>query len=179
LRAATLDLVVLDRDGVINIDSTQYIKSPAEWIPVPGALDAIAELTRADIAVVVATNQSAVGRGMISEATLGRIHARMIDAVESAGGRLSGIYYCPHRPDANCECRKPRPGLLRQIEADFGRPLAGVPFIGDSESDVNAALAVGARPILIGAFGATQGADVESFADLRAAVRSLIGEAER
>ncbi|MFO7287879.1 MAG: D-glycero-beta-D-manno-heptose 1,7-bisphosphate 7-phosphatase [Gammaproteobacteria bacterium] len=143
-------LVVLDRDGVINADSDEYVKSPDEWHPLPGSLEAIARLHRAGFDVVVATNQSGVGRGLFSRETLEAIHARMRDAVAAAGGRIAGIYYCPHRPEDGCTCRKPKPGLLRRIEADFGQPLDGVPFVGDKLADVEAALAVGARPIFVG-----------------------------
>ena len=142
-------LVILDRDGVINRESVNFIRSPAEWIPLPGALRAIAALTRAGFAVVVATNQSGVGRGLFSAAMLAEIHRHMIVAVEAEGGRLAGIFACPHAPEANCDCRKPRPGLLRQIEAAFGRSLAGTAVVGDSERDIRAAQAVGARPILV------------------------------
>ncbi len=143
-------LVVLDRDGVINADSDEYVKSPDEWHPLPGSLEAIARLCRAEFDVVVATNQSGVGRGLYTIDTLDAIHARMRDAVAAAGGRIAGIYYCPHRPEDRCECRKPAPGLLHRIAADFGQALDGVPFVGDKLSDAEAAVAAGARPVFIG-----------------------------
>ncbi len=142
-------VVILDRDGVINRESVHFIRSPAEWIPLPGSLQAIADLTRAGFAVVVATNQSGVGRGLFSAETLAEIHRHMTAAVEAQGGRLAGIFVCPHAPQDNCDCRKPRPGLLRQVAAAFGGSLAGTVVVGDSERDIRAAQAVGARPVLV------------------------------
>jgi len=171
-------LVLIDRDGVINRDSTQYIRSVEEWQPLPGSLEAIAELTRAGFAVAVVTNQSGVGRGFLTEATLGAIHAAMRAAVEAAGGRIAGIFYCPHRPDEGCDCRKPRPGLLYRAADALGLAVAGAPFVGDKASDVEAARAAGARPILVGtAHPEPAPAGVERYADLAAAARQLIGEA--
>ena len=142
-------LVILDRDGVVNRESKDFIRSPAEWIPLPGALEAIAALTAGGFAVVVASNQSGVGRGLFTAATLAAINTRMTAEVEQAGGRLAGIFVCPHAPEDGCSCRKPKPGQLRQVEADFGVDLAGVPAVGDSERDLQAAQAVGARAILV------------------------------
>lgn len=176
-------LVILDRDGVINQDSEAYVKSPEEWIPIPGSLQAIADLTRAGYVVVVASNQAGVGRGLFDLAALERIHAKMQDAVARQGGRIAGIFYCPHHPDAHCDCRKPKPGLLKQISAHFGAGLTNVPFIGDSMRDIEAALAVGARPILVRTgYGAQTIAEselprsIETYPDLAAAARQLIGE---
>jgi D-glycero-D-manno-heptose 1,7-bisphosphate phosphatase len=143
------ELIVLDRDGVINHDSDEYIKSPAEWIGYPRSIEAIAQLSAAGFEIVVATNQSGLGRGLFDGATLDAIHAKMIDVIEAAGGRIASIYVCPHRPDEGCDCRKPAPGLLRRIEADFGTMLSGVPVVGDKASDMRAAMAVGARPMLV------------------------------
>jgi D-glycero-D-manno-heptose 1,7-bisphosphate phosphatase len=178
LSAPSTRLVLIDRDGVINRDSDEYIKSVEEWVPLPGSLEAIAELTRAGFAVAVITNQSGIGRGLFTEETLEEIHAAMRRAVEAAGGRIAGIFHCPHRPDEGCDCRKPRPGLLRQAAAALGAELDGVAFIGDKHSDVEAARAVGARPVLVGSVtaGAQAGA-VEHYPDLAAAARQLIGEA--
>lgn len=142
-------LIVLDRDGVINEDSEDFIKSPDEWKAIDGSLEAIAMLHQAGYRVVVATNQSGLGRGLFSEAQLQAIHEKMRAAIENAGGRLAGIYYCPHHPNEGCDCRKPAPGLLRRVAADFGVSLQGTPCIGDKRSDLDAALAVGARPILV------------------------------
>ena len=140
---------MLDRDGVINRESDAFIKTPAEWQPLPGSLEAIRTLTMHGFDVVVATNQSGVGRGLIDRPALQAIHAKMRDAVTEAGGRLAGVYFCPHLPDEGCDCRKPAPGLLQRIERDFGQSLQGRPVIGDSARDLDAALAVNARPILV------------------------------
>lgn len=178
-------IVVLDRDGVINEDSGEFIKSVAEWQPIPGSLEAIAELTAAGFLVAVVTNQSGVARGLFTEETLLAIHRHMTAAVERAGGRLAGIYYCPHHPDDGCECRKPRPGLLRRLERDLGLSLSGAPFVGDRVSDVLAAEMVGATPILVrtGTGPATerllQNRSVEVFADLKAAAHALIAGMEK
>jgi D-glycero-D-manno-heptose 1,7-bisphosphate phosphatase len=175
-------LVIVDRDGVVNEDSTEYIKSIAEWRPIPGSLEAIATLTRAGYRVAVLTNQSGVGRGLFDEATLAAIHAHMRDAVRAAGGELAGIYHCPHVPEAGCDCRKPLPGLFRQLERDLGLSVSGVPYVGDKLSDVEAAEAAGAVPILV---RTGQGAKVERvvrargvpvFDDLRSVARSLVQE---
>ena len=144
-----MKLVILDRDGTINYDSDQYIKSPTEWKPIPGSLEAIARLTQGDWRVVVATNQSGIERGLFDMATLNAIHAEMHRAVNQAGGRIDAIFFCPHAADSNCECRKPRPGLLREIGARFDIDLKGVPMIGDALRDVEAAAAVGAKPYLV------------------------------
>jgi D-glycero-D-manno-heptose 1,7-bisphosphate phosphatase len=144
-----MKLVVLDRDGTINHDSDQYIKSPAEWKPIKGSLEAIARLTQAGYRVVVATNQSGIARGLFDMATLNAIHDTMHRAVGQAGGRIDAIFFCPHAADSNCECRKPKPGMLREIAKRLGVPLAGVPIVGDALRDVQAAAAVGARPMLV------------------------------
>jgi len=171
--------VLIDRDGVINRDSDQYIRSVAEWRPLPGSLEAIAALTAAGFTVAVVTNQSGVGRGYFSEATLAAIHASMAARVAEQGGRIAGVFHCPHRPDEGCDCRKPKPGLLLQAAAHFGIDLAGVPFIGDKASDAEAALAAGARPILVGT-ASVEGAaaQAERYADLAAAASALIAERE-
>jgi len=144
-----MKLVILDRDGTINQDSDQYIKSPAEWKPIPGSLEAIARLTQGGWRIVVATNQSGIARGLFDMSTLNAIHAEMHRAVGQAGGRIDAIFFCPHAADSNCECRKPKPGLLREIGARFGVELEGVPMIGDSLRDLEAAAAAGARPWLV------------------------------
>ena len=174
-------LVLLDRDGVINRDSSEYIKSVEDWHVLPGALEAIADLCEAGIEVVVISNQSGVGRGLFTESTLEGIHAHMRAQIEAAGGRLSGIYFCPHRPDAGCDCRKPRPGLLLRAARDFNIEPSGVPFIGDKISDAEAAIAAGARPILVGTRTTAQerralAAPVEAYDDLAAAAAQLLAE---
>jgi len=176
-----MKLVILDRDGVINHDSAAYIKSPEEWKPIPGSLEAIALLSQAGYRVLVATNQSGIGRGLFEMATLNAIHDKMHRALGLAGGRIDGIFYCPHAQDAGCNCRKPKPGLLEEIAHRFGVDLNGVPFIGDSLRDLQAAVAVGAQPILVltgkGKKTRKDGdlpAGTVVYDDLAAAVRSLL-----
>lgn len=142
-------LVILDRDGVINRDSQAFIKSPHEWVALPGSIEAIARLCRAGFRVVIATNQSGVGRGLFSEQTLDDIHAKLEAAVEAGGGRISGVFVCPHLPEAGCDCRKPRPGLLNQIASAFDVALTAMPMIGDSLRDLEAAVAVGGQAVLV------------------------------
>jgi D-glycero-D-manno-heptose 1,7-bisphosphate phosphatase len=144
-----MKLIILDRDGVINHDSAHFIKSPAEWKPIAGSLDAIARLTQADYRVVVATNQSGVGRGLFDLDTLNAIHDKMHRAVQSVGGRIDAIFYCPHSADSKCNCRKPKPGMFERIGACFNVDLAGTPAVGDSLRDLQAAAAVGAQPLLV------------------------------
>lgn len=144
-----MKVVILDRDGVINHDSAAYIKSPGEWKPIPGSLEAIALLNQAGYRVVVASNQSGIGCGLFDMATLNAIHDKMHQALGQVGGRIDGIFYCPHTQDAACNCRKPRPGLLEEISRRLGVELAGVPMIGDSLRDLEAGAAVGALPILV------------------------------
>ena len=144
-----MKLVILDRDGTINHDSDQYIKSPAEWKPIKGSLEAIALLTQNGYRVVVATNQSGIARGLFDMATLNSIHDVMHKAVAQAGGRIDAVFFCPHAADANCECRKPNPGMLLAIGRRMSVPLDGVPFVGDGLRDLQAAAAVGAAPVLV------------------------------
>ena len=178
-------MVVLDRDGVINRESEDFIKTPDEWIPLSGSLDAIARLTSAGFPVIVATNQSGVGRGLFDLAALDAIHDKMRREVEAAGGDLAGIFFCPHTPEDGCDCRKPKPGLLRQIERRFDISLTGSPVIGDSARDLEAAVAVGAQPILVRTGNGRrtekeldERSDVRVFDDLAAAVDALL-EAEQ
>lgn len=142
-------LLILDRDGVINEDSDEYIKSPDEWVPIPGSLEAIARLNRADYRVVVATNQSGLARGYFDLDTLSQIHEKMYRMLASHGGRIDAVFFCPHGPDDACACRKPLPGLLEEIASRLRVPLDGVPAVGDSLRDIEAARAVGAHPILV------------------------------
>lgn len=144
-----MKLAILDRDGVINHDSPAYIKSPEEWRPFPGSLEAITRLNRAGYHVVLATNQSGVGRGLFEMATLNAIHDKMHRALAEVGGRLDAIFFCPHSQEANCNCRKPRAGLLDEIARRMNVTLEGVPVIGDALRDLEAAVAVRARPILV------------------------------
>jgi D-glycero-D-manno-heptose 1,7-bisphosphate phosphatase len=145
----TLKLIVLDRDGVINHDSDHFIKTPDEWRPIPGSLEAIARLNHAGYRVVVATNQSGIGRGLFDMATLNTIHEKLHKSLALAGGRIDALFYCPHTGDSGCECRKPKPGMLREIGQRFGVDMAGVPCVGDSLRDLLAAEAVGGQPMLV------------------------------
>jgi D-glycero-D-manno-heptose 1,7-bisphosphate phosphatase len=144
-----MKLVILDRDGVINIDSDQFIKSPEEWKPIPGSLEAIAGLNHAGYRVVVASNQSGIGRGLFDMAALNAINDKMYKALGQLGGRIDALFYCPHPAEANCACRKPKPGMLEDIARRFNAGLAGVPSIGDSLRDAQAAFAAGAQPMLV------------------------------
>ena len=144
-----MQLIILDRDGVVNEDSAAYIKSPEEWKPIPGSLEAIARLHRAGWHVIVATNQSGIARKLFDSDTLARIHEKMHRSVSDAGGLIDAIFFCPHGPHDNCNCRKPRPGLFLDIARRLRISLQGVPAIGDSLQDLHAAKAAGARPILV------------------------------
>ncbi|TDF83229.1 D-glycero-beta-D-manno-heptose 1,7-bisphosphate 7-phosphatase [Pseudomonas sp. H9] len=144
-----MKLLILDRDGVINQDSDAYIKSLDEWIPIPGSIEAIAQLSKAGWTVAVATNQSGIARGYYDLATLESMHARLRMLVAEQGGEVGLIVYCPHGPDEGCECRKPKPGMLRTIAAHYQVDLAGLWFVGDSKGDLEAALTVDAQPILV------------------------------
>lgn len=176
-------LVILDRDGVINEDSDDYIKTPEEYIPIPGSLEAIARLNQAGYTVVVATNQSGIGRGYFSLATLEAMHDKLRSLLAQVHGRIDGIFYCPHAPEDQCDCRKPRPGLYHQIASHFGISLTGVPAIGDSLRDLEAARAVGAKPILVRtgkgeralASGENLG-DVSVYDDLADAVEAILNK---
>ena len=178
LAPSDFDLVLLDRDGVINHDSDQYIKSPDEWYAIDGAMEAIAALQRR-FSVAVCTNQSGVGRGLFSSATLAAIHGKLNDAVTTAGGQALEVFFCPHRPDDGCLCRKPRPGLLTTAmqarSADPGRTL----YVGDSEKDLLAAEAAGCRSVLVRTGNGRQTEACEAarraavFDDLRALSQAL------
>ncbi|HYE71258.1 MAG TPA: D-glycero-beta-D-manno-heptose 1,7-bisphosphate 7-phosphatase [Ramlibacter sp.] len=144
-----MKLVILDRDGTINADSDEYIKSPEEWQPLPGALEAIARLNHAGWHVVVASNQSGLGRGLFDVGSLNAMHAKMHKLLSAHGGRIDAIFYCPHSPDEGCNCRKPLPGLFEQIADRFGVDLKGVPVVGDSLRDVQAGAVVGCEPHLV------------------------------
>jgi len=144
-----MKLVILDRDGVINHDSDAYIKSPAEWEPIEGSLEAIARLTSDGYRIIVATNQSGVARGLFDLSMLHRIHTRMLEAVRARGGEIEAIFFCPHGPDDGCRCRKPQTGLFEEIAERLKLNLNGVYAVGDSERDIVAAHAAGARPVLV------------------------------
>lgn len=181
-----LKAIILDRDGVINFDSPDYILSPEQWQPIPGSLQAIAHLHQAGLPVALASNQSALARKMITQSEFEAIHAKMLLEIESAGGFLDHVAYCPHGPDDACECRKPEPGLVQECLDAIG--MADQPeqvvMIGDSLRDVQAALAVGVRPILVqsgygDAAKIAQKAhaldpDIPVYADLGSAVDALL-----
>lgn len=142
-------LVILDRDGVINQDSLAYIKSPDEFVLLPGSAEAIARLNAAGYFVAVATNQSGIARGYYDVAQLAAIHEKMKALVQAAGGRIDMITYCPHMPDSGCFCRKPKPGMLLEIAKNFGCSCSQVPYVGDRVSDIQAAQAAGAIPLMV------------------------------
>ena len=144
-----MKLIILDRDGVINFDSEHFIKSPAAWKPIPGSLEAIARLSQSGYKVVVATNQSGIGRGLFDMDALNAIHEKMQRAVQTAGGRIDAIFYCPHADVANCDCRKPKPGMFERISACFNTDLSGIPTVGDSLRHLVAGVSQGAQPILV------------------------------
>ena len=147
--ASSMKLVILDRDGTINSDSDDFVKTPEEWLPLPGALEAIARLSHAGWHVVVASNQSGLGRGLFDVGTLNAMHAKMLKMLALQGGRMDAVFYCPHTAEDNCLCRKPKPGLFEQIGLRFGVPLKGVPTVGDSLRDALAGAAAGCEPHLV------------------------------
>jgi D-glycero-D-manno-heptose 1,7-bisphosphate phosphatase len=144
-----MKLVILDRDGTINHDSDQYIKSTSEWRPIDGSLEAIARLTQADYRIAVATNQSGIARGLFDTTTLIAIHDTLQRALGQVGGRVDGFFFCPHAADSACECRKPKPGMLLEIARRFNVSLDGVYMVGDALRDLQAAAAAGAKPVLV------------------------------
>ena len=180
-------LVVLDRDGVINADSDAYIKSPAEWLPIPGSLEAIARLNHGGFRVVVVTNQSGLARGLFSLEDLNAIHQKMRLALDQVGGQVDGIFFCPPGPGAGCGCRKPAPGLLLEVRERLGVALEGAPVVGDSLRDLEAAWAVGAEGLLV---QTGKGAETQRrhaarlggtrvYADLAAAAEAILGFSNR
>ena len=179
-----MKLIILDRDGVINFDSDLYIKSPAEWRPIPGSIEAISRLNQNGFRVVVATNQSGIGRGLFDMATLNAINDKMMEMVFRQGGRIDALFFCPHTAAEECNCRKPRTGMLEEIAARFHTELKGVPSIGDSLKDLQAAESVGAQPMLVltgkGAKTRHDGGLPKKtvvFEDLAEAARHLISQA--
>jgi D-glycero-D-manno-heptose 1,7-bisphosphate phosphatase len=144
-----MKLIILDRDGTINADSDEFVKTPEEWLPLPGALEAIARLNHAGWHVVIASNQSGLGRGLFDVASLNAMHAKMHRLLAAAGGRIDAVFYCPHAPDEGCACRKPKPGLFEQIGERFAIDLANVPTAGDSARDLQAGAAAGCEPHLV------------------------------
>ena len=176
-----LNLLILDRDGVINEDDPNYIKSPAEWIPVPGSLEAIGELTRAGWSLVVATNQSGVARGYYNVEMLNRIHSAMYKAVNEAGGHIDAVFFCPHAPEDQCTCRKPLPGMILDIVRRYNIQPAECIMVGDSLRDLECIANAGGKAILVrtgnGAKTEAAGkmpADTLVFNDLAAVARHLL-----
>lgn len=181
------EAVLLDRDGVINFDSPDYVLAPEQWRPIPGSLEAIAALTSANIPVAIVSNQSALGRGMLDQKTFQAIHAKMMRAIEDAGGNIAHAAYCPHAPADQCACRKPRTGLIDETLAcpGFAIRTETVALIGDSLRDVQAALAAGVTPVLVQTGYGDAAAirdqsrqllpDIRHFSDLAAAVDALLG----
>jgi D-glycero-D-manno-heptose 1,7-bisphosphate phosphatase len=147
--SAPIKLVILDRDGTVNADRDDYIKSADEWEPLPGALEGIARLNHAGWHVVIATNQSGLGRGLFDMASLNAMHAKMHRSLAAVGGRVDAVFFCPHTPDEACACRKPLPGLFEQIGTRYGIDMRGLPAIGDSLRDLQAAAAVGCETHLV------------------------------
>jgi D-glycero-D-manno-heptose 1,7-bisphosphate phosphatase len=176
-----MPLIILDRDGVINQDSDNFIRAVEEFIPLPGSLEAIARLTHAGYQVTVATNQSGIGRGLFDLSTLNAMHDKLRRLLATHGGRIEMIAFCPHSPDDGCDCRKPKPGMYLEIAQRMDLSLTGVPIIGDSLRDLQAAQAVGAKPILVrtgkGERTLAKGEglkDIPVFDDLSAVVDSLL-----
>ncbi len=146
---STDKIVILDRDGVINQDSDDYIKSPEEWIPLEGSLEAIAQLNRNGYRVFIFTNQSGISRGYFDEKTLELMHQKMDKMLNKIGGMIEKVFYCPHGPDDGCDCRKPNIGMLKQIEKYIGHSLKDAYVVGDSKKDIEAAIKIGAKPNLV------------------------------
>lgn len=144
-----MSFIILDRDGVINYDSDEYIKSPEEWVPIPGSLHAIAQLNRRGFQVFVATNQSGIARGFYDLETLSHIHEKMMRELSSHGGYIEEIFFCPHHPNEGCLCRKPKPGMFYQIQEKYSVNLTETFFIGDTMSDIQAAYTAGCMPLLV------------------------------
>jgi len=144
-----LKLIILDRDGTINEDRDDYVKSPDEWVPIPGALEAIARLNHAGWHTVVATNQSGLARGLFDTSALNAVHTKMNQALAKVGGRIDAVFFCPHGPSEGCRCRKPLPGLFEMIAERYGVELADVPLVGDTLRDLEAGAAVGCQPHLV------------------------------
>ena len=148
-RTGARGLVVLDRDGVINRDSAEFVKSAREWLPLPGSIAAIARLSQAGYTVAVASNQSGLARGLFDRNALRGMHRKLRRLVAAEGGHVDRIVVCPHGPGDDCDCRKPRPGLLNRLARHYGISLNGVPVVGDSLRDLQAAVSAGAMPVLV------------------------------
>ena len=165
----TFKLVILDRDGTINEDRDDYVKSPDEWVPLPGALEAISRLNHAGWHTVLATNQSGLGRGLFDMASLNEIQLKMNQALAAQGGRIDAVFFCPHVPDDGCDCRKPLPGLMLQIAERFGVSPGNTPMVGDTLRDLQAGMAAGCPTHLV-LTGKSAGLEGKALADLLDAV---------
>lgn len=144
-----MKMIILDRDGVINHDSPAFIKSPAEWIPIPGSLEAIARLNQAGYRVVIASNQSGIARELFDISTLNAIHHKLHTSAQQVGATIDAIFFCPHAAIDNCDCRKPKPGMFDEISKRFKVSLKGVPTVGDSLRDLQAGFISGCTPFLV------------------------------
>lgn len=179
----TRQLVILDRDGVLNQESSAFVKSTDEWQPLPGSMEALGLLSASGYTIAVATNQSGIARGLFDRKALQAMHRKLRRLAAKQGGRVDRIVYCPHGPDDACDCRKPRPGLLLRLARHYGVSLRGVPVVGDSLRDLDAAEAAAAKPVLLltgngiqtSAKLAKLGRTVETHEDLLAFARSLVG----
>ncbi|MCW5633182.1 MAG: D-glycero-beta-D-manno-heptose 1,7-bisphosphate 7-phosphatase [Rubrivivax sp.] len=145
----TTKLVILGRDGILNKYREDHVKAPSEWVPIPGALEAVARLNHAGWHTVVATNQAGIGRGLIDMASVNAVHAHMNHLLVAAGGRLDAVFLCPHTPEERCDCRKPLPGMMRDIGLRYGVDLRHVPMVADTLRDLQAAEAAGCEPHLV------------------------------
>lgn len=181
-----MKLIILDRDGVINQDSDDYIKSPDEWVPIPGSLEAIAKLNHEGYTVAIASNQSGLARGYFDLKTLSAMHRKMETLLSDLGGQIDALFFCPHAPQDGCECRKPQPGMLHEIIERFQASKAKTIFIGDTIKDIKAAMAVGVKPVLVrtGKGEKTESqlseygfADIPVHHDLASAVDNILGDA--
>lgn len=178
-----MKLVILDRDGVINVDSSNFIKNPNEWVPIPGSLEAIAQLNQHGFRVAVATNQSGIARGLFDMATLNAIHEKMHRALAQVGGRIDALFYCPHAADDKCDCRKPKTGMIKEIGRRFSIELNNVYGVGDAFRDLQAFSDAGCKPILVrtgkGEMTLSQGdlpPNTQVVADLAEAVQLITAE---
>ena len=165
---AARGLVILDRDGVINRDSREFVKNADEWVPLPGSIAAVADLSTAGYTVAVASNQSGLARGLFDRKALRAMHSKFRRLVAAEGGQVDRIVVCPHGPDDHCRCRKPKPGLLQRLARHYGASLDGVPVVGDSLRDLQAAVAAGATPLLV-----RTGNGEKTLASLPAELRSV------
>ena len=170
-------LIIFDRDGTINEDRDDYVKSADEWVPIPGALEAIARLNHAGWHAVVATNQSGLARGLFDTAMLNAVHQKMNQALAKVGGRIDAVFFCPHGPSEGCDCRKPQPGLFRLIGERYGVELGEVPIVGDSLRDLQAGAIVGCRPHLVRT-GKAAGLDEAQIEDIRRQVPGTVVHAD-